>query len=50
LSISIISDSWSSTCRMLHTLSFNIWWYVSGLYDIWSLKMQQITTIHETCL
>lgn len=50
LSISIISYSWSITCRMLHTLSFNIWWYVSGLYNTRSLKMQQITTIHETCL
>lgn len=50
LSIHIISYSWGIRCRMLHTLSFNIWWYVSGLYDIRSLKMQQITTIHETCL
>ena len=50
LSVSIISYSWSIMCRMLHTLSFNIWWYVSGLYDIRSLKMQHITTIHETCL
>lgn len=50
LSISIISYSWSIMCRMLHTLSFNIWWYVSGLYDILSLKLQQITSIHETLL
>lgn len=47
LRIFIITYSWSIMCHMLHTLSFNVWWYVSGLHDIWSPKLQQITGIHE---